>query len=332
MEMFPKSLIHVPVPWELQKRARYVEPWVWATATSPASSPADLAETARKGPTPPVYLAGNLLLQRLQESLKNKLLREQIAALSSKVQLAEKKVMRAKRTANFIGGMASHSLKKATRAQEETRLADLMVRQAEDRACRAEERTRNAEKRVTAIQEEIRVAETNLRLIGEKVMIAEEIAARAQQRASSAEEKLAVAEEGTNIAEEKSRLAAERATRAEDRLIIAEENARQAEEKTIIAEEKARQAEEKTIIAEDRARQAEMKATMAEERARKAEEKTRRFMDKYLDATSQIEILKMELALAKPKKDPPRSHLQDLQTVVTVTSAAVSPSRSPSAS
>ncbi|XP_072169301.1 uncharacterized protein [Diadema setosum] len=179
MEMFSVSQIHVPVPWELQRRAR-CEPWVRAGAASPAYSPADLAETARRqAPVPPLYLTGNLLLQWLQDSTKNKQMKEQIGALVSKLHQAEKKTMRAKHTASLVGGMASHSLQQMAHAQEKSRLAEIRVsreeeraRQAEDRACRAKERARIAEERATAMEESLKVAEERARRAEEKATIA----------------------------------------------------------------------------------------------------------------------------------------------------------------
>ncbi|XP_072168697.1 uncharacterized protein [Diadema setosum] len=303
--MFSMSQIHVPVPWELQRRAR-CEPWVRVGAASPAYSPADLADTARRqAPVPSLYLAGNLLLQWLQDSTKNKQLEEQIGALVSKLHQAEKQAMRAKHTASLVGRMASHSLQQMAHAQEKFRLAEIRVsreeeraRQAEDRACRAKERARIAEERATAMEESLRVAE---------------------ERARRAEEKATIAKGREKQAEERARQVEEEATIAKGKQ--AKERARQAEEKATIAKGREKQAEE-------RARRAEEEATIAKGREKHAEEKARMLKNKYLDAASEIQVLKMELALAKRKKDATGSRLQDRQGVVTASFSGVSPSPS----
>ncbi|XP_072171064.1 uncharacterized protein [Diadema setosum] len=231
----------------------------------------DSRPASPRGRQTTVYLAGELLLKSVRDSLEIEQYKERLGELNGKLHLAERRLFMAEHEAealNALAKMACGSLRRAERAEEEFGLAEERARLAEAEASQAAERERLAEAEASQAAERVRLAEARASR--------EELRARlAEAEASQAMERERLAEDRAGQAEERARLTEAEASQAAEREKLAEDRASQAEERAKLAEAEASQAAERERLAEDRASREELRARFAEAEASQAEKRAR---------------------------------------------------------
>ncbi|XP_072172613.1 uncharacterized protein [Diadema setosum] len=246
----------------------------------------DSRPASPKGHRPAVYLAGELLLKSLRDSLEIEEHKERLSDLNGKLHLAERRVFMAERKAGALMALA----KMARRSSERAERAEERARLAEAKASREEERARLAEDKVSQEVEQARLAEAKASQEVERARVADAKASRGEERARLAEAKASRWEERARLAEAKAsqqtclaRLAEARASREEERARFAEARVSRAEEGTKVAEEFLSLARKDVRSAEERARQ-------EGERVRELEDKLQALEKELAEARRQTHL------------------------------------------